>query len=90
MRGIRTDEWKFIRYPHGDGSKDRHKAELYNLSEDPEERHNLAGQPEHLKTQEQLAQDLTELLAAEGLTAETDKMPLDQGINTELPDQKIR
>jgi hypothetical protein len=37
-----------------------------------------------------LAQDLTELLAAEGLTAETDKMPLDQGIKTELPDQKIR
>ena len=90
VRGIRTDDWKFIRYPHGDGSKDRHKAELYNLKEDPEERHNLAGQPEYQKTQEQLAQDLSELLAAEGLTAETDKMPLDQGIKTELPDQKIR
>ena len=25
-----------------------------------------------------------------GLTPDTDKMPVDQGIKTELPDQKIR
>lgn len=34
--------------------------------------------------------ELTVLLATEGLTAGNDKMPIDQGIKTELPDQKIR
>jgi hypothetical protein len=29
-------------------------------------------------------------MAASGLTAETDAMPVDEGIKTELPDQKIR
>jgi hypothetical protein len=29
-------------------------------------------------------------MAATGLTAETDRMPIDAGIKTELPDQKIR
>jgi len=29
-------------------------------------------------------------MAATGLTAETDKMPLDEGIKAALPDQKIR
>ena len=63
---------------------------MYNLKADPLEQRNLAGQPEYLATQEKLAQELTELLAAEGLTVETDKMPLDLGIKAELPDQKIR
>ncbi len=31
VRAVRTDDWKYIRYPHGDGSPDRHLAELYNL-----------------------------------------------------------
>jgi len=30
------------------------------------------------------------LLAAEGLTPDKDPMPIDQGIKTALPDQKIR
>ena len=34
--------------------------------------------------------ELAALLAAEGLTPDQDKMPLDQGIKAELPDQKIR
>ena len=63
---------------------------MYNLKEDPLELRNLADQPAHKATQETLAQELTDLMAAEGLTAETDKMPLDQGIKAELPDQKIR
>ena len=37
VRGVRTDEWKYIHYPHGDGRPDRHKAELYNLKADPDE-----------------------------------------------------
>jgi len=37
-----------------------------------------------------LREQLTALLAAAGLGAGKDKMPLDEGIKTELPDQKIR
>ena len=39
---------------------------------------------------EQLSIQLAELLAAEGLSGDNDKMPLDEGIKSELPDQKIR
>ena len=28
VRAVRTAEWKYIRYPHGDGKPDRHAAEL--------------------------------------------------------------
>ena len=33
VRGVRTDEWKYIHYPHGDGGPDRHLAELYDLTQ---------------------------------------------------------
>ena len=45
MRGVRTRQWKYIHYPHGDGSPDRHKAELYNLKDDPLEMRNLIDDP---------------------------------------------
>jgi N-acetylglucosamine-6-sulfatase len=90
IRGIRTDEWKFMRYPHGDGSPDKHMAELYHLKKDPAESHNLANDPKHAATRRQLEQHLAALLTAEGLTPDRDKMPVDQGIKKELPDQKIR
>ncbi len=90
VRGVRTDEWKFIRYPHGDGSPDRHKAELYNLVEDPAELKNLADSVDYKAVRTKLEKRLLELLAAEGLNVESDKMPLDLGIKSELPDQKIR
>ena len=35
VRGVRTEEWKYIHYPHGDGGPDRHMAELYDLRHDP-------------------------------------------------------
>jgi N-acetylglucosamine-6-sulfatase len=90
VRGIRTDEWKFIHYPHGDGSPDRHKAELYNLQTDPDELHNLADAAESATVRKDLESQLSALLAAEGLAGDKDRMPLDQGIRTELPDRKIR
>lgn len=90
VRGLRTDEWKFIRYPHGDGTKDRHRAELYHLSTDPAELKNLADSREHQAVRTSLERQLAELMEAQGLTAEKDTMPLDQGIGTELPDQKVR
>jgi N-acetylglucosamine-6-sulfatase len=88
VRGIRTDDWKYIHYPHGDGAPDRHKAELYNLKEDPAETRNLIDEPRYAKKVKELQQQLTKLMKAAG--ALPDKMPLDEGIKSALPDQKIR
>jgi arylsulfatase A-like enzyme len=90
IRGIRTDRWKFMRYPHGDGSPDRHLPEMYDLAADPEELVNLAVDPTHAATRADLERRLAELLAAHGLAPETDLMPLDEGIKAELPEAGIR
>ena len=90
VRGVRTDGWKYIRYPHGDGGPDRHIAELYDLRSDPDERKNLVADPAMAGRIAELDAELTRLMKETGLTPETDKMPLDAGIRTELPDQKIR
>jgi N-acetylglucosamine-6-sulfatase len=90
VRGIRTDAWKFVHYPHGDGGPDRHKAELYNVEFDRDERYNLIDDPKYASVAARLRTELARLMAATGLTPETDKMPLDEGIKKELPDQKIR
>ncbi|MBI5386311.1 MAG: sulfatase [Verrucomicrobia bacterium] len=88
VRGVRTDDWKFMRYPPGDGSADRHLAELYDLKNDPEERHNLIADPRQAGKVKELQKELARLLKATG--ALPDAMPLDEGIKKELPDQKIR
>ena len=90
IRGVRTDGWKFMHYPHGDGSPDRHMAEMYDLKNDPLEITNLAEHKDYSAKRLELESSLASLLAKEGLTPESDKMPLDEGIKTELPDQKIR
>jgi len=90
VRGVRTEQWKYVHYPHGDGGPDRHVAELYNIEFDPEERHNLIGNPKYAVIVKQLQAELARLMKQTGLTPATDKMPLDEGIKSELPDQKIR
>ena len=90
IRGVRTETWKYIRYPHGDGSPDRHAAELYDLQKDPGERVNLFTDPASAQTLASLKAELERLMAAAGLSAAADKMPIDAGIKKELPDQKIR
>jgi N-acetylglucosamine-6-sulfatase len=90
VRGVRTDQWKYIHYPHGDGKPDRHKSELYNIEFDPGELHNLIDNPKYASELKTLQKELQKLMRATGLTPETDKMPLDEGIKKELPDQKIR
>ena len=90
IRGIRTERWKFVRYPHGDGSPDRHLPELYDLVNDPGELVNLAADPAHADTRVELERRLAALLEANGLGPGRDRMPLDEGIKTELPEAKIR
>jgi N-acetylglucosamine-6-sulfatase len=90
IRGIRTDRFKFVRYPHGDGSPDRHLPEMYDLANDPDEVHNLAADPAHAAARADLERQLAGLLTSYGLTPEKDVMPLDDGMKTGLPDQKIR
>ena len=88
VRGVRTDRYKYICYPHGDGEPDRHMAELYDLETDPEETINLIARPERAALVHQLNAELKRLMKeADGIP---DKMPLDEGIKSGLPDQKIR
>ncbi len=89
VRALRTDRWKYIRYPHGDGSPDKHMAELYDLANDPHETTNLINKPEHKELVAQLREELDTRIK-ESLDGREDKMPIDQGIKGELPDEKIR
>lgn len=90
VRGVRTDNWKYIHYPHGDGSPDRHMAELYNVEFDADERHNLIANPKYAGVVKELQAELAKQLKQTGLTPTTDTMPLDEGIKKALPDQKLR
>jgi N-acetylglucosamine-6-sulfatase len=65
-------------------------AELYDLKKDPDERTNLIATAGAASVVPRLSAELTQLMAATGLTPQTDKMPIDAGIKKELPDQKIR
>jgi arylsulfatase A-like enzyme len=90
VRGIRTGDWKYVHYPHGDDGPDRHLAELYDLRKDPGELKNLIKDPASARELESLKKELARVMAASGLTPENDRMPIDEGIKKELPDQKIR
>jgi N-acetylglucosamine-6-sulfatase len=90
VRAVRTDRWKYIHYPHGDGKPDRHLAELYDIQHDPEERCNRISDPGCRQLVTSLREELERLIRESGLTAATDMMPIDGGIRTELPDRKIR
>jgi N-acetylglucosamine-6-sulfatase len=88
VRGIRTEQWKYIHYPTGDGSPDKHLPELYNLKNDPEERYNLINDPQYSKILKQLQTELVKLMKQTGLKKDT--MPIDEGIKKELPEKSIR
>ncbi len=90
VRCVRTEQWKYTRYPHGDGTPDRHLAELYNIEFDPEERHNLISNPKYGCVVQSMRNELARVMAVTGLNSENDRMPLDEGIKQALPDQKIR
>ncbi|UCG46681.1 MAG: sulfatase [Phycisphaerales bacterium] len=88
VRGVRTETWKYVHYPHGDGGPDRHKAELYNLMLDPGERNNLIDKAEYASVIKQLKAELARLIKKTG--AVPDRMPLDAGVKMELPEESIR
>ena len=88
VRGVRTERWKYIHYPHGDGGPDRHKAELYDLKTDPGETKNLIDDPTQAGTVRELQAELARLMKESGI--EKDTMPLDEGVKQTLPDAKIR
>jgi arylsulfatase A-like enzyme len=88
VRGVRTDDWKYIHYPHGDGGPDRHKAELYNIKADPQELRNLIDDPASAPKVKELQAELARLMQETG--ALPDSMPLDEGIKTVLPEKAIR
>lgn len=88
IRGVRTDDFSYMRYPHGDGSPDRHKAELYDLKNDSDQLKNLVGDPGHKGTLERMQGELTRVMRE--LNLADDKMPIDAGIKQTLPDLKIR
>jgi len=88
VRGVRTDQWKYIHYPHGDGGPDRHKAELYHLKSDPLETKNLIDDPAHAPKLAELKAELQRLMAA--ACALPDRMPLDEGVKAVLPEKSIR
>ena len=83
MRAVRTDCWKYIHYPHGDGGPDRYADELYDLRNDPLEICNLAVDPAYAERVEELRKLLIARMRQHG--GLPDHMPLDEGIQTVLP-----
>jgi len=88
VRGVRTDRWKYVHYPHGDGTPDRHMAELYDLESDPGEANNLINDPNRREIVGRLKRELRRLMKATG--ALPDKMPIDEGVKKKLPEESIR
>jgi len=88
VRGVRKGDWKYVAYPHGDGGALRHKEELYNLAIDPAEEFNLVDISKHA---EKLAEMRDELqLVLKNSNGLPDRMPIDKGIKSELPEASIR
>ena len=83
VRGVRTDGWKYIHYPHGDGGPDRHTAELYNLAHDPFELRNLITDPATAAKLAELKNENDRLMRKH--RALPDQMPPDGGIVNVLP-----
>ena len=83
VRALRTDRWKYIRYPHGDGSPDRYTAEIYDLNADPHEMRNLISEPAGKAQAKKLDRQMQSLMKKHA--ALPDQMPLDEGITNVLP-----
>ena len=63
-------------------------AELYNLKDDPGERKNLIDDPKYADVVKDMQAHLERLLKE--TDALPDRMPIDEGVKTELPEESIR
>ncbi len=90
VRSVRGNQFKYIRYPHGDGTPDRHMAELYDMKNDPAESTNLVNDPNYRSKITEMEERLVRAMKAVGLDQSSDVMPIDAGIGTALPDKAIR
>jgi arylsulfatase A-like enzyme len=81
VRAIRTANWKFIRYPHGDAGPDRFTAELYDLRRDPLEMTNLISRSQYASERRRLQRALEKLSQQAG----PDLMPVYEGIQNVQP-----
>jgi arylsulfatase A-like enzyme len=88
VRGVRTDDWKYIHYPNGDSRPDKYLAELYHVREDPLEKKNLIKAPEARAKLAELKTELHRLQEETG--ALPDKMPVNPQLRMELPEESIR
>ena len=64
-------------------------AELYNLKIDPNEDTNLINNDSHVDVVKGLRSELDRLIALHG-DGKPDEMPVDQGIQSGLPEESIR
>ncbi len=85
VRALRTDEWKYVRYPN---SPTPIMSELYHLTDDPDELINLIDDPRYQYRVQQMHEELDRQLIALG--AWPDTMPVYEGIGQELPEESIR
>jgi arylsulfatase A-like enzyme len=88
VRAVRTDEWKYIHYPNGEGQPDTELAELYHLKADPHETTNLINDAASQPTLTSLKAELQKLLLETG--AVPDRMPVSPQLRFELPNAAIR
>lgn len=88
VRGVRTERWKYIHYPNGEGQPETHKAELYDLQADPRETRNLIEAPEARSTLASLKRELAGQKKQFG--AVPDRMPLNPKVRYDPPKPSIR
>jgi arylsulfatase A-like enzyme len=81
VRAVRTSEWKLIRYPHGDGSPDRFRSELYHVASDPHELRNRIDDPTASAIRRRMERELVRVSRSAG----PDSMPVYRGIINVLP-----
>ncbi len=89
VRGVRTSEWKYIRYPTGDDSSQRYISELYHLPSDPQEKHNLSQDPQYQHVVKRLKKKLKDLMAQHN-NRSLKKMPVSEGVKSKLPPKDVR